>query len=124
MKVINGIALLFVGLTPFIWLTCFTESYFSLNPLIDTIVPPGFTEAKFARIKIGMPKDEVLKILPPPTSSTSTYCYIFRPDKKHNCWYYGNDGAALLGDFAWINFEIAFDKEGKVIKTNHYVNAD
>jgi hypothetical protein len=89
-----------------VWLQCFTESEFILNPLIDTQLPPGFTLTKFESIKPGMTKAQVLKIIPPPE-------YLSNNDS----WGYGNDGAAPFGDFAWFRFTVHFDAQGKVTKT-------
>ncbi|OCQ89352.1 hypothetical protein BCD64_26710 [Nostoc sp. MBR 210] len=86
---------------------CFSESEFIFYPLIDTQLPPGFTVQKFDSIKPGMTKADVLKILPAPMSSSD----------DHNSWYYGQDGAAPFGDFAWFEFTIHFDSKGKVVKT-------
>lgn len=90
-----------------IYLQCFTESVFVLNPLIDTQLPQGFTQAGFDSIQAGMTKTEVLKRIPAPSSGLE--------DKS---WGYGNDGAAVLGDYAWFRFHVEFDKHGKVIKTS------
>ncbi|MDM9379335.1 hypothetical protein QUB80_01250 [Chlorogloeopsis sp. ULAP01] len=89
-----------------VYLQCFTESEFLLNPLIDTQLPSGFTQTKFESIKPGMTQAEVLKILPPPE-------YLSNDDS----WAYGNDGAAPFGDFAWFRFVIYFDRAGIVTKT-------
>ncbi|WP_427159719.1 hypothetical protein ACQFX9_27600 [Aliinostoc sp. HNIBRCY26] len=75
--------------------------------LIDTQLPPGFTVQKFESIKPGMTKAEVSKILPAP---------MYKSDDGGS-WHYGQDGAAPFGDFAWFDFKIHFDAEGKVIKT-------
>jgi len=109
MKSTKGLIVFFVVLVlPFgIWLQCFTESEFIFNPLIDTKLPPGFTQQKFDSIKPGMTKAEVLKILPPP---------MYLSNDK-NSWSYGDDGAASFGDFAWFRFIIHFDQAEKVIKT-------
>lgn len=108
MNSMTGLGLLFLTcIFSFgVYLQCFTESEFVLNPLIDTQLPPGFTTVKFDSIKPGMTKTEVLKILPPPESLWND-----------SAWSYGNDGAAPFGDFAWFNFLIHFDQQGKVIKT-------
>ncbi|HIK04176.1 MAG TPA: hypothetical protein IGS40_05605 [Trichormus sp. M33_DOE_039] len=90
-----------------IWLQCFTESEFIFNPLIDTKLPPDFTLQKFDRIKLGMTKADVLKILPAPMYSSD----------DESSWRYGEDGAAPFGDFAWFEFTIHFDPQGKVMKT-------
>lgn len=109
MELIKGLTVFFVILVlPFgIWLQFFTESEFIFNPLIDTQLPPGFTNQKFDSIKPGMTKAEVLQILPPPM-------YLSNDETS---WSYGNDGAAYFGDFAWFQFTIHFDTVGKVVKT-------
>jgi hypothetical protein len=89
-----------------VYLQCFTESVFIFNPLIDTYLPEGFTQANFNKIQPGMTKAEVLELIPgEPQGKTETK------------WTYGSDGAAPWGDFAWIRFSIEFDRLGKVIKT-------
>ncbi len=105
----------FIGIGTFAlaWFIFHTESYFLPYPLIDTKLPSGFSEEKFSRIQLGMKKDEILKILPAPEHSI---------DRDN--WSYGVDGAAPWGDFAWISFEMSFDKEGKVIEKKRYVYHD
>jgi hypothetical protein len=127
------------------------EAVFPLYPLIDTKLPPGFSLEKFENIQIGMTKNEVLKILPPPISSpivlknsppiytlisSGEYNrqsnFVFREENERewsiddDAWYYGEDGAAglLLLDFAWFRFEIHFDKEDKVVKKLFNINYD
>ncbi|MBM0743471.1 hypothetical protein JOY44_17950 [Phormidium sp. CLA17] len=90
-----------------IYLQCFTESVFVLNPLIDTQLPKGFTQAGFDSIQTGMTKTEVLKRIPAPAQGLET-----------NSWGYGNDGAAAWGDYAWFSFQVDFDKSGKVTQTS------
>ncbi|MEP0880045.1 hypothetical protein NDI49_00605 [Trichocoleus sp. ST-U3] len=102
-----------IGIFTLAWFVCDTESYFLPYPLIDTKLPLDFLEEKFSRIQLGMGKDEILKILPAPEHSL---------DREN--WSYGVDGAALWGDFAWISFEMSFDKEGKVIGKKRYINHD
>lgn len=101
-----ALALVFLVLPVGIFLQCFTESVFVLNPLIDTRLPQGFTQAGFDRIQPGMSKAEVLQLVPLPEPG-SLYA---------TSWGYGNDGAALFGDFAWFQLTIEFDKNGRVIK--------
>ncbi|MBD2437744.1 hypothetical protein [Nostoc sp. FACHB-110] len=109
MQLIKGLILFFVifVLPVGIQLLCFTESVFIFNPLIDTKLPPGFTPQKFDSIKPGMSKSEVSQILPEPTYSSD----------DGGSWHYGEDGAAPFGDFAWFDFIIRFDVQGKVTKT-------
>ncbi|WP_413198828.1 hypothetical protein [Nostoc piscinale] len=108
MKLIKGLILFFViFVLPVGISVCFSESEFIFYPLIDTQLPPGFTMQKFESIKPGMTKAEVSKILPVPK-------YLSEDDSS---WHYGQDGAAPFGDFAWFEFIIRFNAEGKVIKT-------
>ena len=87
-----------------VYLQCFTESVFILNPLIDTHLPKGFTQAGFNKIQAGMTKTEVLELIPA------------QPNMKgETTWIYGCDGAAPWGDFAWIGFQVRFDENDRVI---------
>src|SRR4028119_184708 len=87
-----------------VYLQCFTESVFILNPLIDTHLPKGFTQAGFNKIQAGMTKAEVLELIPA------------QPNMKgETTWIYGCDGAAPWGDFAWIGFQVRFDENDRVI---------
>ena len=90
-----------------IYLQCFTESVFVLNPLIDTQLPKGFTQAGFDSIQTGMTKTKVLRHIPAPGTGL-----------EGKSGSYGNDGAAVWGDYAWFRFQVDFDKSGKVIKTS------
>lgn len=104
-KLVFGLMLL--ALPVVVYLQCFTESEFVLNPLIDTQLPQGFTQAGFNIIQSGMTKTEVLKHIPAPDNGL-----------EGESWSYGNDGAAAWGDYAWFQFQVNFDKSGKVIKTS------
>jgi hypothetical protein len=96
-----------------VYLQCFTESVFIFNPLIDTYLPEGFTQANFNKIQPGMTKAEVLELIPAkPHGKTET------------TWIYGRDGAAPWGDFAWIGFYIEFNRLGKVLKTEQFTFHD
>jgi hypothetical protein len=128
----------------------YVEGVFPFYPLIDTKLPPEFSQAKFESIQVGMTKTSVLKILPPPIYSPivlknsppiytpiSTRQYnrqgnpVFRGKNEKewsiddDTWYYGEDGAApFFGDFAWFRFEIHFDKENKVSRKLYNINYD
>lgn len=101
-----GIVFVFLVLPVGVYLQCFTESEFILNPLIDTHLPQGFTQVSFNKIKPGMTKAEVLELIPAPSQNL-----------EESSWQYGNDGAAAWGDYAWFQFLIQFDKNNRVIKT-------
>lgn len=100
-----ALALVLFVLPVGIFLQCFTESVFVLNPLIDTRLPQGFTQDRFDRIQPGMTKADVLRLIPPPNHKL-----------EEPSWNYGQDGAALWGDFAWFQLTIQFDQNGRVIK--------
>lgn len=89
----------------------YLERPFPFYPLIDTKLPPGFSQAKFESIQNGMTKAEVLKILPAPVPRIRDEEEWSSSD---NDWYYGQDGACFFGDFAWYEFKILFNDEGKV----------
>jgi outer membrane protein assembly factor BamE (lipoprotein component of BamABCDE complex) len=89
----------------------YQELTFPFYPLIDTRLPSGFSQAKFESIQLGMTKTEILKILPAPVPRKE---YKEEWSIDDDTWYYGQDGACLFGDFAWFEFVIFFDEEGKV----------
>ena len=108
-----GWLLVFILVPVGVFLQCFTESVFILNPLIDTTLPQGFTEANFNKIQPKMTKAEVSRIIQA------------EPDQiSKNEWRYGQDGAAAWGDYAWFSFRILFDKNGKVITAERLANYD
>jgi outer membrane protein assembly factor BamE (lipoprotein component of BamABCDE complex) len=88
-------AYLFVGL----------ESYCVIYPSIDTRYAPGFSEPKFAQVKIGMTREEVLKLLGPPLGATSS-----------NRWSYTQDGKCRWADWAWLGREVIFRDDHVVEK--------
>ena len=101
-----ALALVVLVLPVGIFLQCFTESVFVLNPLIDTRLPKGFTQAGFDRIQPGMTKAEVLQLIP----------LLEHKKLEATAWGYGSDGACIFWDFAWFQLTIQFDKNGRVIK--------
>ena len=118
MKYTTGITCFIIALlSGWIFLAVhYQERRFPFYPLIDTKLPPGFSQAKFESIQEGMTKAEVLKILPAPVPRRE------RGDEgsiSDNYWYYGEDDACFVGDFAWFEFTIYFNEEGKV-NGKHY----
>ena len=87
---------------------CFNLRVFVYNPLIDTDLPSGFAQghwySDFAKIKTGMHKNEVLNFIPPPLHSIN-----------ENTWVYGKDGDSPVGNYAWFQFRIKYNKNGHVI---------
>ncbi|MBD1903709.1 hypothetical protein NDI44_27355 [Trichocoleus sp. DQ-A3] len=97
----------------------YLERPFPFYPLIDTKLPAGFSQAKFESIQNGMTKAEVLRILPAPVPRRE---YDEEWSISDNDWYYGQDDACLFGDFAWYEFRIYFNDEGKVIRRYYEVH--
>ncbi|NET06472.1 MAG: hypothetical protein F6K16_17570 [Symploca sp. SIO2B6] len=84
------------------------ECYYRPNPIIDTIVPPEFSEKKFFSIKPGMDVNEVIALLGQPK-------YPYYLDEK--VIEYGEDGAVFWWDFAWMYYRIWLDDNYKVTET-------
>ncbi|MCY7390054.1 MAG: hypothetical protein LH647_00700 [Leptolyngbyaceae cyanobacterium CAN_BIN12] len=61
-KLVFGLLLL--ALPVVVYLQCFTESEFVLNPLIDTQLPQGFTQAGFNSIQSGMDQNRGFEAYP------------------------------------------------------------
>jgi hypothetical protein len=97
----------------------YLERLFPFHPLIDTKLPPGFSQAKFESIQKGMTKAEVLKILPAPVPRRE---YDEEGSLSDIDWHYGQDGACPFGDFAWFEFTISFNDEGKVSGKHHEIH--
>ncbi|MBD1945805.1 hypothetical protein H6F50_26215 [Coleofasciculus sp. FACHB-712] len=106
MKLINKLICyiaIFVLLSGWLFFTSYyLERPFPFYPLIDTKLPPGFSQAKFESIQSGMTKAEVLKILPAPVPR-------IRDEEEwslgDNDWYYGQDGACFFGVLLGMNLE-------------------
>lgn len=92
-----------------------TESYFWPYPSIDTKYAPGFSEGKFRQVKVGMSQDEVFAILGKPLG--------VQPFSEGTRFFYSEDGAAPIGDFAWLGRLIDV-KDGKVTKIINQVFYD
>ena len=102
----------------------FPESYAVWNPTIDTVLPEEFADGDFQSLALGTHKDEVLKQLGQPNTvgwkptSTAEWSYA---DSE---WVYGYDGACSWCDFAWIQYYIYFDEQGKVINKERDIHYD
>ncbi len=88
---------------------CFNLRVFADNPLIDTDLPLGFAKdnshTDFSKIKTGMHKNEVLNLIPPPLHSIN-----------ENTWVYGKNSDSNVGNYAWFQFKVKYNKNGYVIK--------
>ncbi|MEM6426054.1 MAG: hypothetical protein AAGF66_17185 [Cyanobacteria bacterium P01_H01_bin.119] len=112
----------------------YTESYFSLYPSVDTVLPPNFIQ-KFPHVSLGMTTDEIESLLGEPTSAfqrdtavvyREEFDEIFQqtPGVIASCWQYGSDGAAKFWDFAWLSYSVCFDSDDQVIQTGVKVYYD
>lgn len=124
-KLIFGIGIISVGVVA----TClyYTESYFPLYPEIDTVLPPNFTQ-DFHTITLGMGVDDVESRVGQPiqvyqrdvsVALREDLNKVFQqsPGVVQSCWQYGSDGAAWVGDFAWLSYNVCFDSDDQVIET-------
>src|SRR4028119_2327908 len=55
---------------------CFSESVFTLHPLIDTRLPQGFSEVNFNKIQPKMTKAEVFRLIQAQPDKISSMCYL------------------------------------------------
>jgi hypothetical protein len=79
------------------------ECYYQTNPLIDTVLPKEFSEDKFAVVKPGMSDSEVMQLLGSPALI------------QDEMLVYGSDGAVGWWDFAWVQYTIHLNAQGKVV---------
>ena len=113
-KIAAGILLGFICLMTFaVGHISFMEDYFYFSPYADTYVSKDFTEEKFNKIRVGYSEDEVLQIIGEPLSVT-----------QNNLWHYTADGKCKKDDFAWMEYGIQFDNNGKVLKVLKYIAKD
>jgi hypothetical protein len=91
------------------------EGYCFVWPSIDTVYAADCTERKFGQIKVGMTKAEVVARIGQPLHSQ-------RRGKRHpayaegdEVWSYTHDGAAPIGDWAWLSRQLIF-AEGRVVQ--------
>lgn len=96
-----------------------TENYFPVYPHIDTYFAEGYTDEAFAQVEIGMTKAEVEALLGAPLHMYS-YDYGSEYDID-TTWEYTQDGAALIGDFAWDYRVIFFNNDLVVQKEQTWV---
>jgi outer membrane protein assembly factor BamE (lipoprotein component of BamABCDE complex) len=83
------------------------ETYCFFYPSIDTRYTEGFTESKFAAIRVGMTQEEVVKLLGEPFDGASA--------RASSRWAYTQDGKCTWKDWAWLGREIVFAK-GRVVE--------
>lgn len=91
----------------------FVEVYFPPYPAVDTRFAPGYSEAAFQRLEVGMTRDEVLDRIGRPLNSLAD-----------PYWVYSEDGACALWDFAWLVRGVQFDERGRVVGLTAFVAYD
>ena len=91
-----------------------TESYCVIYPSIDTRYAAGFSERKFAEIRVGMTKEEVLRILGAPMHGMHS--------GTSGKWSYTQDGKCFWADWAWLGREIVFVDNRVVEKVSRVYN--
>ncbi len=87
------------------------ECYYRNEPLIQTRLPEEFTEEKFNSIQPGMKQELVVQLLGLPNSGTSNLSLDYGADGGGADWW----------DFAWVNYVIMLDEQGKVISKTRTV---
>jgi hypothetical protein len=78
------------------------EAYCFFYPSIDTRYAPGFSEKRFATLKVGDAAQRVEAILGPPLVSTDV-------TGGAAVWLYTSDGKCQWGDFAWLYRAVKID---------------
>ena len=116
-KLIFGIGVISLGVVA----TClyYTESYFPLYPAVDTVLTPQFKQ-NFHKITLGMTVADVESLIGQPQREASVYreefhkTFLQSSSAVQSCWQYGSDGAAWIGDFAWLSYNVCFDSNDQV----------
>jgi hypothetical protein len=118
---IGGLALVPVGFG-----AAHAELYFPLDPAIDTVFAPGYTEEQFDVVTTGMTKAEVVRLVGQPLD-TFRVTQAWHPFLKVGAvegWAFSHDGACKWGDFAWLGRYVYFNDQGKVTETARVVHHD
>lgn len=100
------------------------ESYCVIWPSIDTRYAPDFSERRFARVEVGMTREQVVGLIGQPLG-TGRY-YSGHPAYKtagDEVWTYTGDGAAWWGDWAWLSRQVIF-RDGRVAQTVYWTYYD
>ena len=98
------------------------ESYYFLDPYVDTIMSENFSPESFDNVEVGMSENDVHKLIGKPLSVQSDTL----PDKAVNkILFYSGDGKIrkeniempwyAATDYAWHSFSIRLNGRGKVI---------
>lgn len=95
------------------------ESYCFFYPSIDTRFAPGYSEASFNKIAVGMSKLEVEQKLGRPLDTGS----VFVNGGGDELWYYTLDGKCKWGDWAWLKRVIRFSN-GRIVGIENRIAYD
>jgi hypothetical protein len=92
-----------------------------LHTNLATVYAPGYSENRFAQVRIGMSRQEVESLLGPPLRKTPLPSENRKPD---DCWVYSRPpGPGLWGDNYWrwwIFFGPAKDGRVEAIVNDYY----
>lgn len=109
-------------LLPFIVWLCFPEGYFYPYPMIDTYHSKEFSENNFAKIEIGMTRDDVKSFI---GDRVSSHVDIGGYENgTEECERQTEDGKLKYWDFAWLNAYVCYDEQGKVLSTYSFWQQD
>ena len=148
--IVKSISTLLFFLTIFIALYLYNlESIFSLDPEIDTLFTENFSKENYVKIKTGMTKDEVLRLLGKPfeeqlyasggaclqeSQSIFSIGDFMAPieinfqlpsldSPLEDTLSYSKDGACSWFDFAWLEYKVILI-DGSVIRTEQCWHGD
>jgi hypothetical protein len=92
----------------------FPEGYNLINPHIDTKFAKDFNVESFEKIKNGMYKKDVEKLIGKPLMFSNKIISSIQP-KNSMISVYASDGKCQWGDFAWESFDVYFNYDERVI---------
>lgn len=79
------------------------ESVFPLDPGIDTVFAPQYSETGFEQIQIGDSQERVLDLIGEPLERGKLI-------QGQEQWVYSQDGGFCCFDFAWLWRSVTFDQ--------------
>lgn len=90
----------------------YDERHYDPDPYIDTVFTDSFSWDSFNRVKIGMSREEVLKLLGEPFRKNAPgvrqIAHGTYRGTKEECWEYSHDGKMEWGDKSWYSAMICF----------------
>ena len=103
------------------------ESYCVLWPSIDTVYAPGFTDAGFERVQVGMTREDVRAQIGEPLDkdfrSVNRLRHPGYQARGDEVWTYTRDGGCPWSDWAWLSREVLFSN-GRVVQRVYWTYYD